>query len=112
MIDADAVAHGIEGLPIGSARFELMRRSLLQLNDMGIALTHAMYAAGVGDWASNVDLAALAVTAATEHVRPRDLLGPTRLTRGDSATCSIDSRPRNSSRGPTATLPVIDAEPS
>lgn len=80
MAESAMISTGREPSP--TTMFKTTRRFLLQINEFGIAITRTMDAAGVGEWSSNVDLGALGVVAISGQVRPRDLLAPTRLTRG------------------------------
>jgi DNA-binding MarR family transcriptional regulator len=63
-------------------QLELVRQVVLVVNDIGVAATKAIEDAGLGEWSPNVAITVLARVSTDGPTRPRDLLGPTRLTRG------------------------------
>ncbi len=69
-------------LPLDPTVHELTRRIVLEISALGVEVTRAIENAGHGEISSNTDVAVLGALAIHGRLRPRALLGPTRLTRG------------------------------
>ncbi|MGI9577156.1 MAG: winged helix DNA-binding protein [Microthrixaceae bacterium] len=63
-------------------KLELARRAVLLARRMGVGMTVAIVDAGLGELSSNAALVVVTQLVDGGSARPRDLIGPTRLTRG------------------------------